>query len=36
MKKFIKSVVESFSGLALFYRTSRDLLDQRQQPRSTP
>lgn len=36
MKKTIKSAVESFSGLALFYRTTRDLLDQRQPPRITP
>ena len=36
MKKFIKSAVEYIPSLALFYRTSRDLLDQRQLPRNTP
>lgn len=36
MKELIKSVVERFPALALFYRNSRDLLDQRQLPRNTP
>lgn len=36
MKKLIKSVVERFPAVALFYRNSRDLLDQRHPPRATP
>lgn len=36
IKKLIKSVVERFPALALFYRNSRDLLDQRHPPRKTP
>lgn len=36
IKNLIKSVVERFPALALFYRNSRDLLDQRHPPRKTP
>jgi len=36
MKNFIKSIVERFPALALFYRNTRDLLDQRHPPRQTP
>jgi FkbM family methyltransferase len=36
MKKIIKSIVERFPALALFYRNTRDLLDQRHPPRKTP
>lgn len=36
MKKFIKSVVEQFPALAVFYRNARDTLDQSRQPRETP
>lgn len=36
MKNPLKNIVELFPGLALFYRNSRDLLDQRQKPRNTP
>lgn len=36
MKNTIKSIVEHFPALALFYRNTRDLIDQRQPPRKTP
>lgn len=36
MKNTIKSIVEHFPALALFYRNTRDLLDQRHPPRKTP
>ena len=36
IKNLIKSVVERFPALTLFYRNSRDLLDQRHPPRKTP
>lgn len=36
IKKLIKSVIECFPALALFYRNSRDSLDQRHPPRVTP
>jgi FkbM family methyltransferase len=36
MKKTIKSIVERFPALALFYRNTRDLLDQRHPPHKTP
>lgn len=36
IKNLIKSVVERFPALALFYRNSRDLLDQRHPPRKSP
>lgn len=36
MKNALKSIVERFPALALFYRNTRDLLDQRQPPRKTP
>ena len=36
IKNLIRSVVERFPALALFYRNSRDLLDQRYPPRKTP
>ena len=36
MKLPLKSIVERFPGLALFYRNTRDLLDQRHPPRKTP
>ena len=35
MKNTIKSIVERFPALALFYRNTRDLLDQRHPPRKT-
>lgn len=35
MNRFIKSIIEQFPTLALFYRNTRDLLDQRQPPRKT-
>jgi len=36
MKNTIKSVVENFPALALFYRNPRELLDQRHPPHKTP
>jgi FkbM family methyltransferase len=36
MKILIKSLVDRIPSLALFYRNSRDLLDQRHPPRKTP
>jgi FkbM family methyltransferase len=36
MKNAIKSIVEHFPSLSLFYRNVRDLLDQHQPPRKTP
>lgn len=36
IKNLIKSAIERFPALALFYRNSRDLLDQRQLPHKTP
>jgi FkbM family methyltransferase len=36
IKNLMKSVVERFPALALFYRNSRELLDQRRRPRKTP
>jgi FkbM family methyltransferase len=36
MKKTIKSIVERFSAMALFYRNMRDLLDQRHPLHKTP
>ncbi len=36
MKNLIKSIVEHFPAVALFYRNTRDLLDQRHPPRTTP
>ena len=36
MKNTIKSIVERFPALAFFYRNSRDLLDQRHPPSTTP
>ena len=36
IKNVIKSIVEHFPALALFYRNTRDLLDQRHLPRTTP
>lgn len=36
INKLIKSIVERFPVLALFYRNTRDLLDQRKLPRNTP
>jgi FkbM family methyltransferase len=36
IKNFIKSIVEHFPALALFYRNTRDLLDQRKPARATP
>ena len=36
MKNTIKAIVEHFPALALFYRNTRDLLDQRHPPRKTP
>lgn len=36
MKNTIKSIVEHFPALALFYRNTRDLLDQRHPPHKTP
>jgi len=36
MKNTIKSIIERFPALALFYRNTRDILDQRHPPRKTP
>jgi FkbM family methyltransferase len=36
IKNLIKSIVEHFPAAALFYRNTRDLLDQRHPPRNTP
>jgi len=36
IKNFIKSIVEHFPAVALFYRNTRDLLDQRNPARATP
>ncbi len=36
MKKIIKTIFERFPALAHFYRSSRDIMDQRQPPRKTP
>ena len=36
MKTTIKYIIERFPALALFYRNTRDLLDQRKPPRKTP
>jgi FkbM family methyltransferase len=36
IKNFIKSIVEYFPPVALFYRNTRDLLDQRNPARATP
>ena len=36
MKPTIKSIIERFPALALFYRNTRDLLDQRKPQRNTP
>jgi len=36
IKNFIKSIVEQFPAVELFYRNTRDLLDQRNPARATP
>ncbi len=36
MKNTIKSIVERFPAMALFYRNTRDFLDQRHPPRNPP